>query len=104
MDVVFNLSLAPYNRFLRVDGSGAFYTSPPESSDISPWDFHGSARKVMEKAKALQKLAHVVIQKAFEANDDAKEYFARRTSRMLIYYDAEKNDGGEAPTTASNIT
>lgn len=84
MDRLFTLACAPYNRFLRINDAGDIHATLPRLEKLNPWSEDGKSRRSMEKAKALQKIAHVALQTGFVSNDATKNYFARRKCRMLF--------------------
>ena len=85
MDTVFDMALAAYNRYLRLDESGQLLSAAPASSaDAHPWTTgDGKPRGIMTKSKALQKFLHVTLQLFFNSNYRAQIYFSGRTSKFL---------------------
>ena len=95
MDIIFDMCLSPYIRFLRMDASGRQYLSTPQDSkDVNPWvDGSGHIRHNMLRPKALQKFLNVALQLCFNENYRAQVYFSKRRSRFAEL--VEIGDNGE---------
>merc|ERR1711871_267504 len=93
LDALFEMTLAPYNRYVRVDDEGNLLQKEKEHAirhaRSDPWRFKHPIDKVdhraqlMEGAKGLQKLAFVALQRIFDSNERVQNYFGRRKARVV---------------------